>query len=299
MRLKLSLILIFFSLKLFAQNAGSTGYSFLKIGTGAGEVAQAEAVTSKFISPFSLNYNPALITQAKFESIGLMHNEWIQDLRSELLAANSELFGVPIFLIVNSTSIADIEIRTRPGEATGTFSAYYFFGGIGTGVEVIKDFSIGFQVKYLYENIYVDESYGLAFDFGFFKKNLIQDFNAGLSFRNFGQVNQLSSETTELPSEVRFGLSYSGNLTFYKFNFFPSIDLQKFTRNGNLNLLVGLETNYDNLLTFRVGYNSIRDINNFSFGLGLNYKSFSFDYAFLPFSNNFGNANLISIYVKL
>lgn len=299
MRIKIFLALFLFSLNLVAQNAGNTGYSFLKIGTGAGEVAQAEAVTSKFISPFSLIYNPALITQANFSSIGLMHNEWIQDLRSELLVANSNLFGVPVFLVVNSTSIPDIEIRTRPGEPAGTFNAHYFSGGIGTGYEVRKDFSIGFQIKYLYENIYIDESYGLAFDFGFFKKNLIQDLNAGLSFRNFGKVNQLSSESAELPSEVRFGLSYSGNLSLYKFNFYPSLDLQKFTKSGNLNFLIGLETNYDNLLTFRAGYNSMREVNHFSFGLGLSYKSVVFDYAFLPFTNNFGNANLISIYVKL
>jgi len=299
MRVKIFLILILVSFNLIAQNAGNTGYSFLKIGTGAGEVAQAEAITSKLISPFSLNYNPALITQANFSSIGFMHNEWIQDLRSEYLVANSSLYGIPIFLSVNSTSISNIEIRTKPGEAQGTFNAQYFFAGFGTGYEIFENLSLGFQIKYLYENIYVDESNGYAFDFGLFKKNLIADLNAGLSLRNFGKVNKLSTTSSELPSEVRFGLSYFGNLSLYKFNFYPSLDLQKFTRSGNLNFLIGLETNYDKLLTFRIGYNSMREINHLSFGVGVSYKSIYVDYAFLPFTNNFGSANLISIYIKL
>ncbi|NPV12050.1 MAG: PorV/PorQ family protein [Ignavibacteria bacterium] len=299
MRTKFLTFLFLITCNLFAQNAANTGYSFLKIGVGAGEVAQAEAVTAKFSSPFSVYYNPALIAQSNFSSIGLMHNEWIQDLRSEFLFANSSLYGVPIFLTVNSTSIANIEIRTRPGDAQGSFNAHYFFAGIGTGYQLFENLSFGFQVKYLYENIYVDESNGYAFDFGLFKKDLITDLNAGLSFRNFGKVNQLSSSSAELPSEVRFGLNYAGNLSVYKFNFSPSFDIQKFTKSGNLNFLVGLETNYDNLLNFRLGYNSMRELNHFSFGLGLNYKSIYFDYAFLPFTNNFGSANLISLYIKL
>ncbi|MGB9663339.1 MAG: PorV/PorQ family protein [Ignavibacteria bacterium] len=292
-------ILFLITFELVAQNAANTGYSFLKIGVGAGEVAQAEATTAKFSSPFSVYYNPSLITQTNFSSIGLMHNEWVQDLRSEFLVANSNLYGLPIFITLNSTSIANIEIRTKPGETQGTFNAHYFLAGLGIGYELLENFSFGLQMKYLYENIYVNESNGYAFDFGVFKRNLIDNLSAGLSFRNIGKVNQLSSSTADLPSEVRFGLNYSGSLSLYKFNFSPSLDIQKFSKIGNLNFLIGLETNYDNLLTFHLGYNSMRELNHFSFGLGLNYKSIYFDYAFLPFTNNFGSANLISIYIKL
>ncbi len=58
------------------------------------------------------------------------------------------------------------------------------------------------------------------------KKNLIENFDAGLSFRNIGKVNFLSSESAKLPSEIRFGFSYSGNLSISKFTFFPSMDIQ-------------------------------------------------------------------------
>lgn len=298
MKLKIILFLFFFS-RVFAQNAGNTGYSFLKIGVGASEIGLAEAVSSKFVSPFSLNYNPALITQSDFSSIGLMHNAWVQDLSSEFLVANSSIYGIPFFITINSTQISNIEVRTRPGEAEGTFDAHYFYGGAGSGFNLFEDFSIGFQFKYIYENIYVDESYGYAFDFGIFKKNLIENFNSGLSFRNFGKVNFLSSESSSLPSEVRFGLSYSGNLSISKFRFYPSMDFHKYLAYKKLYLLLGLETNYDNLIRLRLGYNSGRDLNNFSLGLGIKYRSVSFDYAFLPFRENFGSANLISIYIQL
>jgi hypothetical protein len=271
----------------------------LKIGSGAAEISLAEAVTSRFVSIFSLNYNPALISEVKSSSLGLMHNEWIQDLSGEYLIGYSKVLGIPIFININSTKISNIEIRTRPGEAEGTFNAQYFYGGLGTGIELFKDFSAGIQFKYLYENIYVDESNGYAFDFGVYKKNVITNVNAGLSFRNFGKVNKLSSESSDLPSEMRFGLNYAGNLSAGKFYFFPTLDIQKYFNQDKLNLLIGLETNYDQLLSVRLGYNSGRDLNNFTFGAGIKYKSFSFDYAFLPFKQNFGNANLISISIWL
>lgn len=298
MKFKALFFLILIS-NLFSQNAGNTGYSFLKIGTGAAEIGLAEAVTSKFISPFSFNYNPALISQIEFSSVGFMHNEWIQDLSSDVLIGNTRVFGVPLFITINSTKISEIEIRTRPGSSEGTFDAHYFYGGIGSGFSLFEDFSVGVQFKYLYENIYVDESNGYALDFGMLKKNLIENFDAGLSFRNFGKVNFLASESAKLPSEVRFGLNYSGNLSLHKFKFYPSFEIQKYLDYKKLSLLFGLETNFDNLLRFRFGYNSGKELNNFSIGLGLKFRAVSFDYAFLPFKENFGNANIISIYIQL
>ncbi len=298
MKTKIYFILLLVT-NLFSQNAGNTGYSFLKIGSGAAEIGLAEAVTSRYNTPFSLNYNPALITHAEFSSVGLMHNEWIQDLSSDFLIGNTKIFGIPFFLSINSTKISDIEIRTKPGAAEGTFDAHYFFGGFGTGFNLFDDLSIGAQFKYLYENIYVDESNGYSLDLGLLKKNLIEKVDAGFSLRNFGKVNFLSSESSKLPSELRFGLSYTGNLSISNFNFYPSMDIQKYLDYKKLNFLFGLETSYEDLVRLRIGYNSARELNNFSIGFGLRYKSVSFDYAFLPFKENFGNANLISIFIKL
>ena len=292
-------LFIFLSSNIFAQNAGTTGYSFLKIGIGAAELSLSEATSARFNSPFSLTYNPALLSESSISSIGLMHNEWIKDLRTEFLIGNSEVFGIPFFIAINSTRISQIEIRTRPGEPEGFFDAHYFFGGIGTALNLWNELSAGIQFKYLYENIYVDESNGYAFDFGLFKRNLIENVNAGISLRNFGKVNKLSSESTQLPSEIRFGISYSGDLSLSMFRFYPSFDIQKFWGYDKIGLLLGIESIYDNLISIRLGFNSARDLNNFSFGLGLKYKLISFDYALIPFKENFGNANVLSISLKL
>lgn len=291
--------MIFYSVNLQAQNAGSSGLSFLKIGIGASEISQAEATTGKFNSPFSLNYNPAFASELNYSSIGLMHNEWIQDLRTEFLVANTFVHDFPIFLTINTTKISDIEIRTQPGEAVGKFDANYFSLGFGTGLNIFDDLSAGFQIKYLYENIYIDEADGYAFDFGFYKKNLLMNLNAGLSIRNIGRMNQLASKSTTLPGEVRLGFSYDDAIRFYNFKSSFSADVQKFLKENNVNLLLGLKINYNDLIDLRFGYNYGKDINHFSLGFGLNYKSIFFDYAFLPFTQNFGNANIISLYIKL
>lgn len=292
-------LLVFLSSNIFAQNAGTTGYSVLKLGTGAAELSISEATSAKFNSPFSLTYNPALLIESSTSSIGFMHNEWIQDLRTDFLIGNSEIFGIPFFVTINSTKIAQIEIRTRPGNPEGTFDAHYFYGGVGTAFTLWNKLSVGIQFKYLYENIYIDESNGYAFDFGLFKKNLIENINAGFSFRNFGKVNKLSSESSQLPAEIRFGLSYSGDLSINLFRFYPSLDIQKFLDYNKIGLLIGIESVYDNLISLRSGFNSAKDLNNFSFGLGIKYKLFTFDYALIPFKENFGSANVISISLRL
>lgn len=299
MRKVVLIFLMLYSLILHAQNSGSSGLSFLKIGTGASEISQAEATTGKFNSPFSLNYNPAFASELNYSSIGLMHNEWIQDLRTEFLVGNTFAYGFPIFLTINTTKISDIEIRTQPGAAAGKFDANYFSLGFGTGLKLFEDFSAGIQIKYLYENIYVDEADGYAFDFGVYKKNVFMNLNAGLVIRNIGKMNQLASKSTTLPDEIRFGLSYDDAISFYNFKSCFSGDVQKFLKEDKVNLLLGMKINYNNLIDLRFGYNSGKDINHFSLGFGLNYKSIFFDYAFLPFTQNFGNASIISLYIKL
>jgi len=283
----------------FAQSAGETGYSFLKIGTGAKEMSIGTSTTSRLNSTFSLNYNPALITDFNFTSFGFSHNEWIEDLRNESIIANSFLFNIPFFISINSTNISNIEIRTVPGEPEGVFDAHYFSFGFGSGFRITSRISVGVQAKYLYENIYVDESNGFAFDVGLSYKKFLDFLDAGLSLRNLGKTDKLKEQETKLPTEFRFGFNYANLIQSNEFQFYPSFEIQKFIRTDEVNFLFGLSIEFKKLLSFSGGYKIGTGLNNFSFGIGINYRMFQIDYALLPFTKSFGNANIISISVTL
>lgn len=282
---------------LFSQNF--TGYSFLKIGIGGAEMALGEASVSKLNSVFSPFYNPALVNENKFTSFGLMHNEWIQDVKTEVLVSSFNVFGFPLWIQLNSTNIANIEIRKKPGEPEGTFDAHYFSLIGGTGFRIKERLLAGFAIKYLYENIFIDESNGYAIDFGLLYKDLIENVNLGFSIRNTGKVNSLSSESSDLPQEIRFGISSFNFFSIRKFVFNPTLELRSFIKSKETNFIIGMEVDYNGFLKLRTGYRSGNLLNNYSLGIGLVYGRLNFDFAYIPFKNNFNNATIISLQLNL
>ena len=76
---------------LFAQ-AGGAGLSFLKLGTSAKGIAMGDAMSAHVTGSAATHYNPAGLPRSGEEGnpgqILLMHKEWIQDTRTEFLAAS-------------------------------------------------------------------------------------------------------------------------------------------------------------------------------------------------------------------
>ncbi|MGE5354388.1 MAG: hypothetical protein ACM3P0_20055, partial [Acidobacteriota bacterium] len=163
---KIILFVFILSTYISAQTAGKSGLSFLKLGFGARNVAMGDLGVVNSMDVSSLNYNPALLSRFSSPEILFTHNQWIEDTRSEYLGVSFRLLGLPWAVGVNTTSISDIEVRTRPGEAEGKFNANYFAGSLSTGFGITKDISAGLTVKYLYEGLLSDESNGLGFDVG-------------------------------------------------------------------------------------------------------------------------------------
>ncbi len=281
------------------SNAGNTGLSFLKLGVGAREIALSEAVSAQASSPFSIIYNPALLLVNDKSAIGFMHNEWIEDVRTELLTSGFELFGQPLFVSLNSTNVSDIQIRTRPGGSEGTFNAHYFAANLSSAIKINEQISVGAGIKYLYENIFSNEASGYGFDFGFHYKNLFDLINVGSAVRNIGSMSKLNLESTKLPAELRIGFSSNNGFVLSNFNFIPSFEIQKIFSADGLPLLFGLETIYNDLIALRFGFKTGTELNNFSTGLGVNWKGIHIDYAFVPFNQNFGSANIISLFIEL
>ena len=79
---------------LLAQTAGNSGLSFLKLGFGARNIALGDAGTALSTDVTALFYNPAALAINPASEIMLMHNEWIQDVRSEILGARTLIFRI-------------------------------------------------------------------------------------------------------------------------------------------------------------------------------------------------------------
>lgn len=282
------------SATLFAQSAGNSGLSFLKFGFGARNVAMSDLGVVGVNDLSALNYNPSLLAVNYKTQLSFTHNSLLQGLNSEMFAGSFTAFGLPIAVGVNTTNIADIEIRSNPGVAESKFSAHYFGGSISTAFHLIEKIYFGVTYKYIYENLFSDDASGYGLDFGVNYQSNIAGLTFGAAIRNLGSMNQLRNETTKLPTDFRFGASYNFSLQNSKLDFTALAGFQKYTLQDDSHLHIGGEAVYDKLLSLRFGYASGYDIKNISAGFGINWKGINLDYAYVPVKYGLGDSHIVS-----
>ena len=292
--MKKILFLCIISTSLLAQSAGNTGLAFLKSGFGARNIAMSDlgVVGSNDLS--TLNYNPSLLAVNHKTQLSFTHNSLFQDMNSEMFAGSFAALGLPIAIGVNTTNIADIEIRTKPGEAESKFSAHYFAGSISTAYQFTDKIYLGATYRYIYENLFSDDASGYGFDFGISYQSAIDGLTFGAAVRNLGSMKELHNESTTLPTDVRVGASYNFSLKDSKLDFTALTGFQKFTQLDDSHIHVGGEVVYNRMFSLRIGFASGYESKNISTGFGVYWKSLNLDYAYVPIKYGLGDSHIIS-----
>lgn len=283
----------------FAQSAGVTGLSYLKIGIGARNMALGDNGATFATDATSLFYNTANIAANSASEIFVMHNSWIQGVSAEALAVKFNFLGLPIAVGLNSTNISDIEIRQIPGDAEGTFNAHYFSAGIGTGVTLLKNLNAGIGMKFLYEGMFSDESKGFGLDLGLTYDHVIDNLTAVAVIRNIGSTTELRYESTKLPTDIRIGGIYDLPEMQKFFTTKISAEYQKYTAQTDSHIDLGLEAVYDAMFALRFGYMTNYESKGFTAGIGFRWNIVDVDYAFTPFKYDLGSSHTVSIKAAL
>ena len=295
---KIILIVAISLASIFPQSAGNSGLSFLKFGFGARNISMGDVGLTLSNDVTSLFYNPANLAGNEESQVMFMHNEWIQDVSSEVIGARSQFLGLPVAIGFNTTSISEIEIRQKPGEPDATFDANYFFGSLSTGFFIAEQLSVGGTVKYLYEGLYTDESTGWGFDLGLNYKTPYKGLTAAAILKNLGSMNALRDESTKLPTEFRVGAAYEFDFAETDFGLIAAGEFQKYTSDDDPHFNFGGEVMYKKVIALRTGYQSGYESRGFTGGIGLSWGNLNFDYAFVPFTLGLGNASLFSLSFK-
>ncbi|MBA4406203.1 hypothetical protein C0389_02900 [bacterium] len=288
------LFLFFISISLFAQSAGNSGLAFLKFGFGARNIAMSDLGVVGTNDLSALNYNPSLLAVKNKTQLSFSHNSLFQDMNSEMLAGSFSAYGLPIAIGVNTTNIADIEIRTKPGEPESKFSAHYFAGSISTAYQVFDKIYFGATYKYIYENLFSDDASGYGFDLGVSYQSTIEGLTFGAAIRNLGSMKELHTESTKLPTDFRLGASYNYSLQNSKLDFTTLAGYQKYTLQDDSHLHFGAEAVYNKMFSLRFGFASGYDSKNISAGFGVYWKVMNLDYAYVPVKYGLGDSHIIS-----
>lgn len=299
--------------------------NFLLVGTSSHASSLGEAFTAVGSGSESMFYNPSGLTTMKKEfDISLNYTGWIADIKylSGGIAWNLNSYGVVglniltvDYGIINGTSlIAPSEGDLYPlgykdnGELANV-SAYAV--GLSYAKAISEEFSIGGNIKLAGQNLGVSDfgvstkennATNLVFDAGVRYATGFKGFVFGMSIRNFS--TNIKREEIEEQLPLLFTLGAAMNIMdivdedYSKTNpLLVSVDFlhpNNHTERANL----GIEYIYDQMIAFRFGYQTNRDLASWSVGLGFNTTITDYDlglnYSYSAF-DFFDNVQRISI----
>ncbi len=250
-----------------------------------------EAMTAVGGDVTSAFWNPALLLDTKGSTFSAQENFFIQGSDHTFISfgIKQQKWGGGVSL--NFRHIGDLELRQSPSsQPLGTFSENEAAFSAGFAYAVTPAFSVGVSGKILYQKLEAYDNFGSAADFGVLYR-VNQRLNLGASVLNAGPDFKLVSEPSPLPLSFRTGASF-----LWREILFAS-DLL-FPRGNKAKTGWGVERSFRNL-TLRAGYQTGYDEKNFSAGLGVVYRNFRLDYAFVPYQSDLGSAHRFGIVGEL
>ena len=262
-----------------------------------------DAMTATVSGAPSTSYNPAGLaprSESQPSQILFTHREWVADTRVEYLMASVILDGSSsLGFSLHSAATSDIEIRTRPGPAEGTFSARSFNVGASYARSVATDFAVGVSVRYLYEKLLVDDANGISVDLGGRWQTPLAELSAGAALLNLGRMGTMRSERTTLPTTALAGATYEAAIPSVSGQGTLAADLGYRLAEDRAFGRLGGELFFDSVVALRAGYQLGSAARGWSAGLGLRYGIILLDYAFAPLSEDLGNTHTITLGVTL
>ncbi len=295
-RISFSSVLVLIAFSLGKGQVGETGLAFLKLGVGGRSLGMGEAYSAIASDPSAMYYNPASLSIGQNSALILMHKEWIQDTRTEYIAAKAAMSNLFLGVSVNATSINNIDIREVPGPSQGSFDAHNAAIGVTGAYRLDSSLSIGVTGKYVYEKILVNEASGFGADLG---ATYLTPWNLrlALAVSNLGSMNALDNEESKLPIIVRAGGALVERVEAIHGTVAVSTDIVSVTGEHLTHVHLGSELIYQESFAFRIGYQSGYDAKSFSTGVGFRQSPFELDYAFIPTKYDLGSTHTFSLLI--
>jgi len=168
---------------------GTTAAPFLSIGQGARALSMGGAFVAIADDPSAMYWNPAGI--AELTGIGLIvdHTNWIADINYEYLGATINAGNIgTIGVNVTASNIGEMKVTTvDQQDGTGeVFGVLDLAVGVSYGVRLTDAFSIGFNPKVIYQQIWKMSASAIALDMGVKYRTPFKGIMLGMSISNFG-----------------------------------------------------------------------------------------------------------------
>jgi len=271
-----------------------TGLAFLKIGVGARAVGMGSAQVAVASDATSLYWNPAGLALVEDWDLHVSHNEWLQDMRYEFLAAAKRLGRHGVGLSFSGFYMDELPRYDSAGRFLGHFGFYDVAVTGGWGMNLKPGVYIGSSVKMLVEQIDDATARGLAVDIGTKYDTPIRNLSLGAGVFNLGPRFKFDVEEFDIPRIVTGGAAYTLPLEQWNGSLLVATDLVSY-RGEDLKVHVGAEYSFKRLARIEVGYKFGYDVEGFSAGAGVSRGALSFGYAYSPIGSELGDAHRVSL----
>ncbi|MEA3286304.1 MAG: PorV/PorQ family protein [Candidatus Marinimicrobia bacterium] len=168
---------------------GTTAAQFLKIGIGSRATGMGEAYVAMSQDATGLYWNPAGIAQAGGGEILFQRNNWIADVAINYIGVIFPLYGIgTVGVSITSLTMDDMPVTTElePDGTGEEFTASDLAMQVSVGRSLTDRFSIGFNAKYIQQNIWHSTATAMAIDVGTLFRTQFNDMRLGMSISNYG-----------------------------------------------------------------------------------------------------------------
>lgn len=279
------LLLILALLAPMLVSAQTAGFPSLRLSGSARPAGMAD-LSAALSGPEATN--PAALSSTTARAYAFSHNAWIGDINQQHLHLVRQSARSAWALRAQVWQADELEYRTGPSsQPLGTFGAYDLAAGIVYARSLSSGIRLGGQLKLLRQSISTQSATGYGVDMGLLYP-LSDHLLAGAALLNAGAMNELDRLATPLPTEVRIGLIYDGVQ-----GVLLGLDLQK-ARETDPSLHLGSQYWAQEFLALRLGYQTAEN-RGLSGGMRIRVRSWTIDYAYMPFSDGLGQAHQLSL----
>jgi hypothetical protein len=297
-----------------AYEPGTSGLLFLRLGVGERAAGMGEAYTALAQDATALYWNPAGLASVQGTELHLMHHEWMLSLRQEFAGvAHATDLGTFAFGFT-ALNMSEMERREEvpTSEPLGHFSAFDLAFHLGYGRNVMDVLDVGLAVKYVYSRLDEESAKGVLVDLGLRHESMIPGLTMAAAVLSLGPRFKYIDEEFDAPTTIKLGGAYTlpvsageGKINLaYDLLLLSDSDTQTddiLAQSKALNARhhFGAEFDYRGQAALRAGYKAGYDSQSLTFGAGISWQHFIFDYAFLLVDNDLGNAHRLGVTVDL
>lgn len=287
-----------------SASAGTAGFAFLQVPTGARAVAMGGAFTAVSGDPMGLYWNPATLAGIQEQMFTSTYTGYLMDMQAGFAGwvnpSGNDLVGISVnYFYGGSFTRTSMMNPTGNGEEFSTNS-------VALGGTYVHKFgpvlSVGTTAKFVYSSIDTYSGNAFLVDVGAWYKPAAISF--GLAVRNAGiQTKAFYQENDPVPTTIAAGASAE----FLDDKLLVALDVS-YPLQGDFDTALGVEYSPMEMLSIRAGGN-LHDkdaadnaggsiIDALAFGAGTNWNRFCLDYAYKPFAD-LGNIHRISLGITL